>query len=120
MAEPTAGQLNKRILFEALTQTKDNSGGMVDSWVAATSIGANGAVWAKVNNLSGNERKLTTHGGQVAEARTEFTVRFNAAITGKHRISYGGKLYNIAHVNDYQEQHKFMILTCGTGLNDGR
>lgn len=114
MAAPCACDLNRRITIEALTQTQDSQGGMVDSWATAFTV------WAKVMNLSGNERKLTNQGGKVAEARTEFTVRYNAGITAKHRVSYNGKLYNITHVNDYNENHRFMILTCDTGMNDGR
>lgn len=114
MAAPCACDLKNRIQIQALTQTQDSQGGMVDSWATAYTV------WAKIMNLSGNEKRLTNHGGNNAEARTEFTVRYNAGITTNHRISYNGKLYNIKHVNDYNENHRFMILTCDTGLNDGR
>jgi SPP1 family predicted phage head-tail adaptor len=114
MPAPCTGQLNRRIVIEALTQTKDAAGGMVDNWATAYTV------WAKIANLSGVERKITEHGGQVAQARTEFTVRYNAGITAKHRINYAGKFYNIKHVNDYNEEHRFMILTCDTGANSGR
>jgi len=114
MAAPCSRDLNRRIVIEALTQTKDTQGGMVDSWAVAFTV------WAKIMNLSGNERTLTTHGGDVPEARTEFTVRYNSGITAKHRINYAGKLYNIKHVNDFNEQHRFIILTCDTGVNQGR
>ena len=69
MPVPGAGQLNKQITIQQRTQTKDAEGGMVDTW-------SNFAVdiWAKVNNLSGNERAATRQGGQVLEARTEFTI----------------------------------------------
>lgn len=116
MSRPTAGDLNRRITLEALTQTKDGEGGMVDSWAALASM----PVWAKVANLSGNERRATTHGGQLPEARTEFTIRYRAGITSKMRVSYGAKLYNIRHINDFAEEHCFLVLTCDTGLNDGR
>lgn len=114
MPAPCARELNRRIVIQANTISKDASGGMVDSWATFATV------WAKVMNLSGNERRLTEHGGQVAEARTEFTIRYLAGITPKHRIQYGGKVYNIKHVNDFNEQHRFMILTCDTGKNSGR
>ena len=109
-----AADLNRRILIETLTQTKDTSGGMVDSFTPLVNV------WARIRNLSGNERKLTAYGGQAAEARTEFVVRYITGITTKHRISYNGKRYNITHINDWNEEHKFLFITCGTGLNDGR
>lgn len=117
MPSPDAGDLNRRIVIEALTQTKDAQGGMVDAWSTDYTL------WAQVRNLPAkpqSEHMLTAHGGQVSDPRTEFTVRYNAGITAKHRISYAGKKYNIRHVNDYNAGHHFMILTCDTGLNDGR
>ncbi len=114
MPAPCSNDLNRRITIESLTQTKDAQGGMVDTWTNF------GSLWAKIVNLSGNEKRLTDNGGKAAEARTEFTIRYFASITAKHRIIYNGKRYNIKHVNNYNEQNRFMILTCDTGLNDGR
>ena len=111
---PCAGQLSRRVAIETLTQTKDASGGMIDTWTLLANV------WAQIKNLSGNEKKNTASGGQVAESRTEFTIRYMAGITAKHRVNYNGKKYSIKHVNDYNEEHRFMILTCDTGLNDGR
>lgn len=114
MPAPCAAQLNRRIAIESLNQTKDSSGGMVDSWTLLSNV------WAQIKNLSGNEKKITAYGGQVAEARTEFTIRFINGLTTKHRINYNGKKYNIKHINDWNEEHRFLVVTCDTGLNDGR
>lgn len=114
MATPGAGQLNRKITIESLTQTKDSEGGIVDSWATFATP------WAKVSNLSGNERKVTEHGGKVPEARTEFTIRYLPGVLEKMRVSYGGKYHDIKHVNDFAEEHRFMILTCSTGVNSGR
>jgi SPP1 family predicted phage head-tail adaptor len=114
MPTPGAGRLDRMITIESLTQTRDAEGGMVDTWTTfATS-------WAMIKNLSGNERSVTPHGGVAAEARTEFTIRYLSGVTAKMRVTYDGKYYNIAHVNDFEESHRFMVLTCSTGLNLGR
>jgi SPP1 family predicted phage head-tail adaptor len=114
MAGPGAGELDRRITIQALTQTKDSEGGMVDDWADVSTV------WAKVRNLSGNERRLTAEGGQAAEARTEFTIRYRSGLNERMRISYGGKKYNIRHINNYAEAREFLVITCDTGLNDGR
>src|SRR3990167_7613878 len=114
MPTPGAGTLDKRITIETLTQTKDGEGGMSDAWGSAVSM------WAGVKNLSGNERNATAHGGQTAEARTEFTIRYRTGINSTMRVSYGSKRYNIRHINDFNEEHRFLVLTCDTGVNDGR
>jgi SPP1 family predicted phage head-tail adaptor len=114
MAAPGAGTLDKRIVIETLTQTKDSEGGMSDAWGSPINT------WAKIANLSGNERHITAHGGQVAEARTEFTIRYRTGINEKMRVTYNSKIYNIRFINDFAEDHRFLVLTCDTGVNDGR
>ena len=109
-----SGKLNKRIVLESLTQSKDAEGGMVDSWTTLTTV------WAAVANLSGNERRATAHGGEVAEARTEFTIRYRSGLNEKMRVSYAGKKFNIRHIKDYADRHEYLVLTCDTGVNDGR
>lgn len=113
MPTPGAGKLDRMIVIESLSQTRDAEGGMVDTWSTFATV------WAKVANLSGNERRITDHGGKTAEARTEFTIRHLSGVTETMRVSYGGKYYDINHVNDFEEAHRFMILTCSTGMNLG-
>jgi SPP1 family predicted phage head-tail adaptor len=114
-----AMELNRRVTIQEATNSKDASGGNVKAWANVASIGANGTVWARVKNLSGNERRITTHGGEVAEARTEFKIRYAAGIDETMRVSYGGKVYNIKHVNDLNDGHRWIFLTCDTGANHG-
>ena len=109
-----AGELDRRIVIEALTQTKDSEGGMSASWATFSTV------WAGVKQLSGNERRAVALGGQVAEARTEFKVRYLADLLETMRISYGGKIYNIRHINNYNVANREQIITCDTGVNDGR
>ena len=114
MPAPGAGKLKHMVTIESLTQTRDAEGGMVDTWsLFATS-------WAAIKNLSGNERTVTAQGGKTAEARTEFTIRYLPGVTAKMRVVYNDKFYDIAHVNDYDESHRFIVLTCSTGVNLGR
>lgn len=107
------GLLNKRITIQSLTQGKDSVGGNTKAWSSVATV------WAGVRNLSGNERSATAHGGQVAAARTEFTLRYRAGIAADMRVSYAGRLYDIKHVNDVNEEHRMLVLTCDTGVNDG-
>lgn len=115
MPAPGAGQLNKQITIQSRTGTKDAEGGMVDSWADFAAD-----LWAKVNNLSGNERQATAKGGDRLDARTEFTIYYLDGITNKMRVSFGGKYYNIRHVNNYMENNEYLVITCDTGGNDGR
>lgn len=115
MPAPGAGQLNQQITIQQRTQTKDAEGGMVDSWA---DFAAN--IWAKQNNLSGNERSATKQGGQTLESRTEFTIYYLAGVTNEMRVSANGKYHNIRHVNNFMESNEYLIITCDTGGNHGR
>lgn len=109
-----AGRLNRRITLQNLTVSKGASGGMKKTWANfATSIAA------AVRNMSGNERQASSAGGQVAEARTEFTIRYRSGVTADMRVLYAGAVYNIRHVNDWMGKRESLVLTCDTGVNDG-
>jgi head-tail adaptor len=114
MTSFAAGKLNTPIVIESLTITPDDFGGMVNTWTLFANT------WARVMHLSGNEKKLTAYGGQAPEARTEFQIRDLPGLITLHRIVCDGKIYNIKHINPYNEEHHFMIITCDTGMNDGR
>ena len=115
MPVPGAGQLNKQITIQQRTTTKDAEGGMVDTW---TNFAVD--IWAKVNNLSGNERAATRQGGQALEARTEFTIYYLSGVTNEMRVVCNGENYNIRHVNNFMEANEFLIITTDTGGNNGR
>lgn len=104
-----------RIVFEKLTQTKVR-GGMVDVW------SVDFAMWAAIKNWPsrGSQDALTSVGGQVSLARTEFTTSYAARVTHTHRILFNGKIYNITHLNNYNQQNIDLVITCDTGRNDGR
>lgn len=114
MPAPGAGKLNRQITIQQRTQGKDAEGGITDTWSDFATV------WAKVAHLSGNERRATQSGGQMLEARTEFTIRYLSGITNAMRVLYEGKHYNIRHVNDFEDGHAFMVITCDTGGNHGR
>lgn len=101
------------IAIESLTNTRDPQGGMVKTWNIFKELRA------KIINLSGNEDDATTHGGAVGEARTEFTTRYVEGVDTSMRIVFNGRHYNILHINDWYEEHRFLILTCDTGMDDG-
>lgn len=115
MPTPGAGQLNQLITIQSLSQTKDAEGGMVDVWGDFAAD-----IWARKNNLSGNERSATAQGGQKSESRTEFTVYYQPGVTNEMRIVHNGVNYNIRHVNNFMERSEYLIITCDTGGNRGR
>ncbi len=116
MRKPGAGELNKLVTIQSLTQSKDEEGGMVDTWTDFVG-GVN--IWAKIVNLSGSERDATKFGGQIAVARTSITIRYLPGVLETMRISYKNKYYAIKHINNFNERDEFLLFDCEVGKNDG-
>ena len=108
-----AGKLDQRIALREPSQVRGTSGGFKKGWIDRP------AMWAAVRHLSGNERRATSVGGEVAVARTEFTIPYREGVTARWGVLYLGRHYNIQHVNDFMARREYLILTCDTGLNDG-
>lgn len=115
MAGTGSGRARKKIDIERPVTTKGSQGGQVTNWEVFLP-----RIWAGITNLSGNERRSTSSGGEVPEARTEFRIRYRPGLETTMRILYNGKKYNIKHIKDFEEEHNWLILTADTGVNDGR
>ena len=109
-----AGKLNRIIAIESSVVSKGASGGKQTQWGPFAA-----GVAAAVRHLNGSEKPISSAGGQVAEARTEFTIRWRSGVNAQMRVLYDSKIYNIRHVNDFSAKRESLILTCDTGMNDG-
>lgn len=109
-----AGKLNRIIAIESPVVGKGASGGKQTQWVPFAS-----GVPAAVRHLSGTEKPVSSAGGQVAEARTEFIIRWRPGVNARMRVLYDGAIYNIRHANDFSARRESLILTCDTGANNG-
>lgn len=110
-----AGRLNRIITIQQRAQSRDSEGGIVDAW---TDFAAN--VWASVSYLDSVEKKVTNSGGIKLEAKTRFIIRYLSGITNTMRVSFNSQYYNIRHVNDFDDKHAYMIISCDLGGADGR
>lgn len=116
-----AGRLNRTIVIESLTQSQDAHGGLVDDWQPVPfGSKTDGKVKAAVVHLSGKERRLQNKDGTITESASEFTIRYKASVDNTMRILHDGKIFNIKHVNNLNDAKRIQILTCDTGMNDGR
>lgn len=106
-------ELNKRVTIQQYAASVGGSGGETKLWSDVVTV------WAAVRPQSGNERRITGNGGQVAEARTEFIIRYHADVSTLMRIAYNNANYNIRHVKNINEGNRWMVLTCDTGVNNG-
>lgn len=110
-----AGKLTEVVTLQSAVTGKGRSGGMQTSWVDFATNQP-----ASRRDYSGAEKAATSQaGGQVAEARTEFTIRWIPGVVATMRVVHEGQFHNIRHVNNFAGRRESLILTCDTGVNDG-
>ncbi|KQV78477.1 hypothetical protein ASD15_21940 [Massilia sp. Root351] len=101
-----AGRRNKRVMLQALIQSKDKAGGTLRAWTDVT------ALWAGMRHLSGDEKRVTKYGGEQAGTRTEITILYRRDVDASMRVLHGDAVYNIRHVNNVREANRELVLTC--------
>lgn len=109
-----AGKLNERVTLQGLEVGKGASGGVTRTWSDVAT-----AIPASRRDFSGNERSATSQGGEVATARTEFTIRWMPGVKSTMRLLHGDEIFNILHVNNFAGRRESLVLTCESGMNDG-
>lgn len=69
-------------------------------------------VWASVKHVKGSEYFQAA--AVQAEKTVSFTIRYQRGIeiTEEHQVLYNGKMYDIKAVNDVDEEHDVIVLTC--------
>lgn len=85
-----AGKYRHRVTIERLTESKDATGGLTESWsIVATR-------WARVVPLSGKESYDEAHELAVINARIELRAdSITTSITAKDRATWNGAVYDI-------------------------
>lgn len=101
------GKLDRRIIIQSTTQTRDTDGGIINTWSTYATR------WASIG--------FTTKRGESFEAGRKtsiyqvlFTLRRDsttAAITTKMRISYDSKYWDIRAVSERADQYRKMYIT---------
>lgn len=111
-----AGKLTERIRIQRLEMGRGKSGGMRPTWLDLVPY----EVPASRRDYSGGEKPATAvAGGEVAIARTEFTIRWMPGIDATMRVVHDAQFHNIRHVNNFAGRRESLILTCEAGANDG-
>lgn len=105
----TIGELNRRIEVLELREERDAFGGVNGDWVTV------GRVWAKIAPKSGRENFVNQQEQGIQE--TEITMRFYPAMSLKHRIRYGEKLYGVTAVKDVVTGHRWTVITAKEIIN---
>jgi SPP1 family predicted phage head-tail adaptor len=98
-----AGQLDRRIVIESYTATRDALGGEVQTWAT------HATVWGGViyKELQSDETQMA--GSQVASKKVNFRIRYLSTVTEKMRVSFESEYYDILSIT-HEGRKRFTIL----------
>lgn len=97
-----AGELDRSIIIQSATETRDSYGDVLPSWTTFATV------WATVTANRGDERFAAYQ--VVAQADILFRIRWRSGITVKMRISYDGQIYDIVHIAEIGRREGLDIL----------
>ena len=100
------GSLDRRIVFQSVTETQDDFGGITRSWATYATR------WANLRYTRAAGESMQS-GKKTSIYQAIFTVRrdtLTAALTTKHRISYDSKFWDIRSVSEKADDYRKMYL----------
>lgn len=99
-----AGKLRQRVNIQAVTQTRNPDGGIVETWATTDTV------WAQVLPLFG--REFFTSRQATAAVTHRVLLRNYTGLTVANRILYDSRILNIASVVDRRERGKITEVVC--------
>ena len=106
-----AGQLNRLVSIEQVSETKGVSGDLQRAWVELAKV------WSEKVDLSG--RELEAAKSIHAEISVRFRIRYRADIKAGMRIVLAGELFSVLAPLDKTGRRTELHLMCSVGLISG-
>ncbi len=99
-----ASDLDRRIELQAVTTSKDEVGGLVETWTTFATV------WAQVRQASGREAWYRQQ--MNASGAWTIGIRWRRDLTTKHRVRYDGRTFEIRAVTDENQRRRHLMLAC--------
>lgn len=105
------GKMDRRIIIEKRTLSKDAAGGIVETWADEMKL------WAQRIDKSGKESAIAN--SDKASAGIDWLIRFNPLLRGLngasgYRVNYDGLRYDIHHVSEQGRRDGMLLKTLTT------
>ena len=109
-----AGDFRDEVNVETPDRQPDGCGGFTnDTWAAHATVPT---IFAKIEDKSGQER--WTKGRLVTVSYVDFYTYWEADIAETDRLSFGGKTYNIRHIENIDNLDQWMKIRTDEGVVD--
>ncbi|QTC88185.1 phage head closure protein [Brevundimonas pondensis] len=105
-----AGRLDRRIVLQRATITRDEFNAEVETWADLATV------WASYRPVSDGERFRA--GERAAEISARFQIRYSSIVkdvTPKDRLVFDGRAYAITHVKEIGRREGIELTAVGRG-----
>jgi SPP1 family predicted phage head-tail adaptor len=96
--------LRHRIELQACVATRDEIGGLVDTWTTYATV------WAEVRQANGREAWYSQQ--MNAQAAWTIGIRHRTDVTTKHRVIHDGRTFEVRSVTDEDQRRRYLRLAC--------
>lgn len=90
MLEP--GRMNRKVIIERVTETRDGIGGVTETWATQATV------WAQQIPVGGSEALKA--GRETASQTSKFLCWYVSGITEKDRLNFDSKYWNIINIKE--------------------
>lgn len=97
-----AGPLRHQIVIEQTTETRDTSGGVIDTWSTFATV------WASVSPLIGREYMAAKQVS--ADVTHKIRMRYLSGVTPKMRVSWDSRTFDIGSILNVDERDIEMVI----------
>jgi SPP1 family predicted phage head-tail adaptor len=116
MREPSIGRLNKRIILQSRSGTKDTVGGQSETWTNVATV------WAMLEPSFG--RELLTAQAMSIDHPMTICIRYQAAFANPKTVAamravYGSRIFDIHDSVNLNEGNRFLVMIASEGMNNG-
>ena len=100
------GKLNRRVVIQARTLTKDGTGSRVETWADSATV------WAEAVTQKGREATLAD--ADRTQDTRQFRIRHRALTTTDHRLLYQSRFYDITGITEEGIKTALLLDTVAT------
>lgn len=113
----TAGQLNRKVRFDARQSSTDKYGNDVAEWAAIVEDEP-----AQIRPLRGSEDLIAARitGRQIVEIKVRYSARTVQVTTDHRAVNVAtGETYNIRSIENRDERGRYLTMLCESGVANG-
>ena len=103
-----AGKLRHYVNIETPTRTKSGSGSVTIAWTLFK------RVWAGIETLKGYEKQTAEAAWPGSDSKV--SIRYISGVLPTMRIVYNDQIYSVLGINDIDQRHRSIELTCQSGV----